>query len=202
METSGTPAGEKERVLVFCASSRQCDSAYHELARELGTLLARARHPIVYGGGADGSMGALADGALAAGGHVTGIQPRFMAELEWTHTAISALHLVDDMQERKRMMVEGCDAVVALPGGSGTFEELFEVLTAKRLGLFTGPIVLVNQRGFYDPMLALLEHAIEERMMDVRHRAMWQVVERAEQVIEAIETAPAWSSEAREFAAL
>lgn len=195
--------GERgQRVLVFCASSRRCHPAYHELARRLGEALAKAGLPIIYGGGGAGSMGALADGALAVGGEVVGIQPRFMTELEWAHNGLSALHMVEDMQERKRRMIESCDAVVALPGGSGTFEELFEVITAKRLGIFCGPIVLVNQRAFFDPCVALLERCIEESFMDERHRNMWQVVERVEEVIPAIQSAPGWSPEARQFASL
>ncbi len=190
------------RVLVFCASSRRCDDSYHALARELGTRLAKAGMRIVYGGGGVGSMGALADGALAAGGEVVGIQPRFMYELEWTHRGLTELHTVADMQERKRLMLASCDAVVALPGGSGTFEELFEVLTAKRLGLFCGPIVLVNQHAFFDLCVGLLDRCIEEGFMDARHRDMWQVVECVEDVIRAIDEAPGWSPQARRFAAL
>jgi uncharacterized protein (TIGR00730 family) len=189
-------------VLVFCASSRQCAAEYHTLARALGAALARAGMPIIYGGGAVGSMGALADGALAEGGEVTGIQPHFMAELEWSHSSLTRLELVDDMQERKRRMVAQCDAIVALPGGSGTLEELFEVMTAKRLGAFCGPIVIVNQGGFFDPMLEQLDRCIEEQMMDERHRTMWQVVSRADEVIGAMENSPEWSSEALGFAAL
>jgi len=189
-------------VLVFCASSDGCDPVYHEAAAHLGRALAVAGLTVVYGGGAVGSMGALADAALDAGGQVIGIQPRFMSELEWTHSRLSGLHIVDDMQERKRMMLATSDAVVALPGGSGTFEELFEAITAKRLGLYLNPIVLVNQRGFFDPCIELLERAIEERFMDARHREMWRVVESPEEVIGAIHAAPQWSREALGFAAV
>jgi uncharacterized protein (TIGR00730 family) len=175
---------------------------FHEAAAQLGRLLARASLTVVYGGGALGSMGALADAALAEGGQVIGIQPRFMSELEWTHSRLSGLHIVDDMQERKRMMLATSDAVVALPGGSGTFEELFEAITAKRLGLYLNPIVLVNQRDFFDPCIELLERAIEERFMDARHREMWQVVEDPDQVIDAMCSSPAWSREALDFAAV
>jgi len=190
------------RVLVYCASSRQCASDFHALAKRLGGLLASAGVRVVYGGGGMGSMKALADGALAAGGEVIGIQPRFMSELEWGHPGLTELHLVEDMQERKRRMLANCDAVVALPGGSGTLEELFEAITAKRLGIFCGPIVLVNQQGFFDSCIELLERCIEERFMDERHRDMWQVAVTAEDVIDAIHSAPSWSADAREFASL
>jgi uncharacterized protein (TIGR00730 family) len=190
------------QVLVYCASSRSADMRYRDAARRLGELLALADCTVVYGGGGEGSMGALADGALDAGGHVVGIQPKFMRELEWTHARISELHVVEDMQERKRMMLDTADAVVMLPGGSGTLEEFFETLTAKRLGLFLGPIVVVNQDGFFDPCLEMLERAIEERFMDARHREMWRVVADVEAVSDAIEASPAWSEEARDFAAV
>ena len=191
-----------KHILVFCASSRSCDPAYHEVAARLGRMLARASMTIVYGGGAEGSMGALADAALEAGGEVVGIQPRFMRDLEWSHDRLTALHVVEDMQERKRRMLACADAVVALPGGSGTFEELLEAITTKRLGMFLNPIILVNQRGFFDPCIAMLERCIEERFMDDRHRNMWQIVDEPEQVLEAIELAAPWAESARRFASI
>lgn len=145
-------------------------------------------------------MGVLADAALAAGGQLIGILPKFMNDLEWGHKSLTELRLVDDMHHRKRMMIEESDAVVALPGGSGTFEELLEAITWKRLGLYVGPIVIVNVRGFYDPLRALLDRAVEERFMDERHRQMWAFVDGPEDVLEAIRAAPEWSAEARTFA--
>ncbi|HPG25104.1 MAG TPA: TIGR00730 family Rossman fold protein [Myxococcota bacterium] len=188
------------RVLVFCASSGSCDPVFHAAAAVLGRDLARAGHTIVYGGGAVGSMGALADAALAEGGRVVGIIPRFMREREWAHTGISELQLVDDMQQRKRRMLESADAIVTLPGGSGTFEELFEALTSKRLGLFPKPIVIVNQAGFYDPLFTLLGRSVEERFMHDAHLAMWHAVDRVEDVLSAIEAAAPWPEDAIGFA--
>jgi uncharacterized protein (TIGR00730 family) len=190
-----------DSALVFCASSRSCAPAYHAAAGRLGGLLAEASIRVAYGGGAVGSMGALADGALAAGGEVIGVQPHFMFELEWAHTGLSRLEKVDDMQERKRRMVDQADAIVTLPGGSGTFEELFEVISAKRLGQYLGPIVIVNQDGYFDPCIALLERCIEARFMDARHRDIWQVVDHVEDVLEAFTKAPPWSMDAVRFAA-
>jgi uncharacterized protein (TIGR00730 family) len=187
-------------VAVYCASSRQCHPDYHEAARRLGATLAAGGFGIVYGGGGGGSMGALADGALARGGHVVGVLPRFMVELEWGHRGLSELLLVDTMRERKHEMLARSRAVVALPGGCGTLEELLEAMTLKRLGLYLHPIVLVNTRGFFDPLLSLLASAIAERFMDERHRAMWQVVRDPEAVPAAIESAPGWASEAQGFA--
>jgi uncharacterized protein (TIGR00730 family) len=145
-------------------------------------------------------MGALADGVVSAGGTVTGVMPRFMLELEWAHRNLTELRVVEDMRIRKHTMLSESQGLVALPGGSGTFEELFEALTLKRLGLYTHPIVLVNTRRYFDPLIALLEHAVAERFMDRRHLAMWQVVAEPEDVPGALEHAPMWSAAARKFA--
>jgi uncharacterized protein (TIGR00730 family) len=195
-----TPPGL--RVCVYCASSRSCDPEYHRAAQMLGRLLAQRSWAIVYGGGAYGSMGALADGAIAEGGRVTGVIPNFMKELEWAHGGLSELRVVEDMRTRKHLMLSDSDAVVALPGGSGTLEELFEAITLKRLGIYLNPIILVNMRGFFDPLLALLERCIREKFMDRQHEAMWSVVAGVEEVIPAILHAPGWTREARSFAAV
>ena len=149
------------RICVYCASSEHCDRIYHDAARTLGRLLAEAGCTIVYGGGAVGLMGSLANGALAAGGEVIGIIPRFMTEVEWQHPGLASLEVVEDMRERKHRLLTGSDAVVALPGGCGTLEELFEALTLKRLGLYFNPIVLVNTNGFYAPLRAF--HGADDR---------------------------------------
>ena len=190
-----------ERVLcVYCASSELAPVEYRTAAENLGALLASDGCTIVYGGGGVGSMRALADGALAAGGTVVGILPSFMAELEWAHPRLTKLEIVEDMRSRKHRMLTGSDGVVALPGGTGTYEELLEALTLKRLGLYSNPIVLLNTRRFFDPLLAALEAAITERFMDERHRRMWQVVAEPEEVLPAIESAEPWDGCARGFA--
>lgn len=196
----GVAPDEPRRVLVFCASSRSCDPHYHEAAAELGRSLARAGNTVVYGGGSVGSMGALADAALEEGGRVVGIQPHFMRELEWTHPGLSELVVVDDMQSRKREMLRHADAIVTLPGGSGTFEELFEAITAKRLGLFRKPIVIVNQERFFDALIALMNQSVAERFMHPEHLEIWHVVDSVADVAHAIRTSPEWSERAIEFA--
>src|SRR5580658_3547936 len=196
----GRPGGRA--VCVYCASSRTSHSDYRAAAQRLGEVLATAGIEIVYGGGAVGSMGALADGALGKGGRVIGILPRFMAELEWGHRGLTELELVEDLRVRKHLMLSRSDAAIALPGGSGTLEELLEAITLKRLGLYLNPIVLVNTRGFFAPLLALLTHAVEEHFMDTRHLMMWQVVSTPEEVPAALASAPAWSAQARSFAAV
>ncbi|MFZ2507292.1 MAG: TIGR00730 family Rossman fold protein [Steroidobacteraceae bacterium] len=187
-------------VCVYCASSQACDARYREVACRIGGLLAGAGWTVVYGGGRSGSMGALAEGALAAGGRVVGIIPKFMKELEWGHDKLTELHVVADMRTRKHEMLTRASAVIALPGGTGTLEELLEAITLKRLGLFLGPIVLVNTMHFYEPLLAQLESAIEGRFMDDRHRELWSVVTEPEELLHAVETAPAWSPANRDFA--
>jgi uncharacterized protein (TIGR00730 family) len=191
-----------QTVTVYCASSTQADEIYHSAAERLGRLLARSDMTIVYGAGGSGSMGRLADGALAEGGVVVGVIPGFMKELEWYHRGISEIIEVDDLHDRKRMLLDGADAVVGLPGGSGTLDELIEAISLKRLGSFTGPIVMVNTNGFFDPCIEQLERCIEERFMHAKHRQMWQVVEEPEAVLEAFTLAPPWSGDAIDFAAV
>ena len=147
-------------------------------------------------------MGALADGVIAGGGKIMGVIPNFMKELEWAHEGLSELRVVEDMRTRKHMMLTGSDAVVALPGGTGTLEELFEAMTLKRLGIYLNPIILVNMRGFFDPLLRLMELCIRERFMDRKHESMWTVVGGVDEVIPAIGSAPGWSRDARNFAAV
>ena len=200
---SAAPARPVDRaVCVYCASSQSAPAEYREAAFRLGESLALRGIAVIYGGGAKGSMGALADGALSKGGRVIGILPRFMDDLEWGHRGLSELRLVEDMRTRKHLMLTSAHAAVALPGGCGTLEELLEAITLKRLGLFTGPIVLVNMRGYFQPLLEMLARAVEERFMDARHGLMWQVVARPEEVPDALERAPPWSAEFRSFAAV
>lgn len=189
-------------VCVYCASSTQCDPVFFEVAEQLGRELVNGGMHVVYGGGGVGLMGALADSALAAGGKVVGVLPSFMLDLEWGHKSLTELRVVGGMHERKRMMIEESDAFIALPGGCGTFEELFEAITWKRLGLHTKPILLVNVNGFFDPCVELLERSISECFMDQRHRNMWSVVVSVEDIVQALYNAPPWDESARRFAAI
>lgn len=188
------------RICVYCASSDQSDPRYREAAFRLGELIAADGHSLVYGGGSAGSMGAVADGALSRGGEVIGILPRFMADLEWGHPGLTHLELVGDMRERKHKLLTGSDAVVALPGGCGTLEELFEAITLKRLGIYLNPIVLLDTLDFWQPMTAFLRQVIDARFMNPEHAAMWQLASAPEAVLPAIHDAPRWHAEARNFA--
>jgi len=189
-----------KRVCVYCGSSEKCDPSYLSAARELGRSLARAGMTTVYGGGRAGLMGHVADGALESGGVVLGVLPRFMEAVEWGHTGLQELRLVDDMHERLRTMKEESDAFVALPGGCGTLDELFQTITWKRLGLHIGPIVIVNLGGFFDPCIAMLQRCIQESFMSPEHAAMWTVVESVEAVVPALRDSPAWQQRPIAFA--
>jgi uncharacterized protein (TIGR00730 family) len=190
------------RICVYCASSNQADPRFREAAFRLGELLAAGGHTIVYGGGSAGSMGALADGALSKGGKVIGILPRFMADLEWGHPGLTKLELVEDMRERKHKLLTGSDAVVALPGGCGTLEELFEAITLKRLGLYFNPVIMLDTLGYWQPLDAFLHKVIEQRFMNPEHAAMWTCVATPEEVLPAIRNAPEWGADARDYAAV
>lgn len=151
-----------KQIAIFCGSSKGSLPIYMEAAFSIGQKLAKRKIGIVYGGAAVGLMGAVADGALSEGGNVIGVLPKFLKEKEIEHTNLSELILTSSMHERKAKMLELCDGVIALPGGFGTLEELFEVLTWAQLGLHHKPIGILNLNGFYDHLLQLLEHMVAE----------------------------------------
>ncbi|MGB5485811.1 MAG: TIGR00730 family Rossman fold protein [Lysobacterales bacterium] len=187
-------------VTIYASSSAALRPVYYDAARRLGEILALAGKSITYGAGGGGLMGAMADGALGRGGEVYGVVPGFLQDLELTHRGLTELKVVGDMRERKHRMLQDSDAVVALPGGSGTYEELFEALTMKRLGQWVKPVVIVNTIGFYDGLLEFLRHSVNECFMGRNHLNMWSVVDEPEQVLEAIENAHAWHSDALQYA--
>ena len=189
-----------KRVTVYASSSTALHPVYYDAARKLGEILAEAGKSIVYGAAGHGLMGAVADGALSRGGEVHGVVPGFLQDLELTHRGLTGLKVVDGMHIRKQLMLENADAVVALPGGCGTIEELFEALTLKRLGQWLGPVVLVNTNRFYDGLIEFLNHSVEERCMGGNHLDMWSVIDEPEEVLAALATAPSWDSSALQFA--
>lgn len=160
-----------KRILVFCGSSPGRLEEYSEAAAELGGLLAARGLETVYGGASVGLMGALADGALAAGGAVTGVIPHRLLEAEIAHSGLTKLHIVETMHERKALMAELSDAVIALPGGSGTLDELFELFTWSQLGLHRKPLGMLDVAGYWQPLIAFLEHAVNERFLRAEHLA-------------------------------
>lgn len=191
-----------KNVCVYSASSTKIASIYFEIAEELGHLLARKGINLINGAGSSGLMGTISNAALQAGGNVTGVIPRFMVEQGWHHQGLTHLVETETMHERKQLMAEISDGVIALPGGCGTLEELLEIITWKQLGIYLKPIVILNVNGYFDPLLDMLQKAIEENFMREEHRAIWQVAATAEEAVEQLFQAPAWSREIRKFAAV
>jgi len=191
-----------QTICVYCASSTQINPRYFEATARLGKILADAGLSVVFGGGATGLMGQLANSMLEANGTITGIIPQFMCDQQWHHNELTELIVVETMHERKEKMAQMADAVIALPGGCGTFEELMEVITWKQLGIFSKPIIILNMNGYYNSLINMLHQAVDEKFMREIHKDMWKVVETPEEVLSAIENSSSWDSNARKFAAI
>ncbi|MFR2069033.1 MAG: TIGR00730 family Rossman fold protein [Bacteroides nordii] len=189
-------------VCVYSASSTKIDEVYFNAARQLGQLLAKRRIRLINGAGSLGLMRSLADAVLENGGEVTGVIPKFMVEQGWHHTGLTKLVEVESMHERKQLMADLSDAVIALPGGCGTLEELLEIITWKQLGLYLNPIVILNTNGFFDPLLDMLTRAIDENFMRRQHGEIWHVATTPEEAVELIYTVPVWDESIRKFAAI
>lgn len=189
-------------VCVYSASSTKIDEVYFNAARQLGQLLAKRRIRLINGAGSLGLMRSLADAVLENGGEVTGVIPKFMVEQGWHHTGLSKLVEVESMHERKQLMADLSDAVIALPGGCGTLEELLEIITWKQLGLYLNPIVILNTNGFFDPLLDMLTRAIDENFMRRQHGEIWHMATTPEEAVELIYTVPVWDESIRKFAAI
>jgi uncharacterized protein (TIGR00730 family) len=201
MQKENSPAIVR-RVTVYASSSNALAESYYDAAGRLGAVLGAAGLDIIYGGGGVGLMRAMADHALAAGAHVHGVIPGFLNTVEHAHKNLSRLEVVNDMRERKHRMLVDSNAVVSLPGGSGTFEEVFEALTLKRLGQFLGPVILVNTNNYFDRLVDFLQHSVSERFMSELHLDMWSLVDEPEDVIDAMSSAKYWSRDAFKFAAV
>lgn len=191
-----------KNVCVYSASSTQIAPAYFEAATQLGRLLAIKGINLINGAGSIGLMAATSNAALAAGGTVTGVIPRFMVEQGWHHTGLTRLVETENMHERKQLMARMADAVIALPGGCGTMEELLEIITWKQLGLYLNPIVILNVNEFYDPLLSMLQQAVDQHFMRPEHAGIWRVATTAEEAVEMLYTTPIWNKNVRKFAAL
>ncbi|MBD0384480.1 LOG family protein [Paenibacillus sedimenti] len=161
-----------KRLAVFCGSSNGASQVYKEGAVQLGKELVKRRITLVYGGASVGIMGALADTVLNEGGKVIGVIPRHLAEREISHPHVTELYTVETMHERKAKMAELADGFIALPGGSGTLEEFFEVLTWAQIGLHQKPCGLLNIQEYYSPLLSLLDHMVEQQFMQEKYRAL------------------------------
>ena len=190
-----------EKISVYCASSEKISKDYFELTDKIAETLVNQGITVVCGGGGKGLMGQLADSVLERQGTIVGILPKFMIEVEWQHRGLSELILVEDMAIRKKKLME-VDALIALPGGCGTLEELMEAITLKRLGKFTKPIIIYNHKSYYDPLIMMLEKTIEEKFMRPEHRQIWSVITEVDQLIPALHNAPSWDESAIKFAAV
>jgi len=188
-----------QKVCVFCGSSPKVDKVYMHGAYELGKCLAKSSIAVNYGCGAFGLMGALADSVLDHKGKITGIIPAFMVDFGWSNPKISETIITHDMRERKKLMISDVDAVIALPGGIGTLEELMEVITLKQLGQFLQPIIILNMNGFYSHLISFLEEMISQHFMRDFHRNIWTVVNSPAEAIPAIVNDPGWDPEVTKF---
>jgi uncharacterized protein (TIGR00730 family) len=191
---------ELSRVCIYCASSAMVDQVYFDATERLACELVRGGISVVYGGGAIGIMGRLADSVLAAGGKITGIIPKFMDDVEWANKRCTELIFTETMHQRKAKMIENIDAVIALAGGTGTLEELFEVITLKRLGLFSKPIAILNTNNYYEPLKEMLNKCVAENFMKPKHLAMWSFVDQPEDIIPTLQNTPLWDKDAIKFA--
>ncbi|TLV00231.1 LOG family protein [Dyadobacter luticola] len=176
-----------QSIVVYCGSNPGKKALYSEAAYALGHELAKRSIKLIYGGGNMGLMGRVADGAMDHGGFVTGIIPNFLSKLENAHKTLSELHFVETMHERKAKMVSMSDGVIALPGGYGTFDELFEILTWSQLRIFHGPVGLLNVNGYYDLLLAQLDKMVEEGFMHPDNRKLLLVDENPDALLEKME---------------
>ena len=172
-----------QQVCVYGASSPKVAEVYRDAAFRLGQLLGSRGLHVINGAGNTGLMRAVTDGALEVGGRVTGIIPRFMVEQGWYHHKLTELIVTNDMHERKQRMAALADAVIALPGGYGTFEELLEIITWRQLGLYDGTVIILNTAGYYDSLLTLFGRAVEEHFMSPEHLTLWHVAASPEDAI-------------------
>ncbi len=181
---------EVRAICVYCGSSNRVDERHKDSARRIGREIGERGLQLVYGGGRVGLMGIAADATLAAGGEVIGIIPGHIQELEVEHTGLTELHVVDSMHTRKRLMFDRSDAFVVLPGGLGTLDETFEIITWKQLGLHDKPVIIVDADGYWRPMLDMLEHMIGAGFARPEHRGLFRVVEDVDAVFDALALEP------------
>ena len=189
-------------IAVYCASSNKIRASFVEAAETLGAIFASHGIRLVYGDGGIGLMAAVAKGVLDAGGEAIGVIPRFMVEQGWNNPRSTKTIVTETMHERKATICNISDAMVALPGGIGTFEELLECLTWKQLGLHNNPVVILNTDGYYDRLLSCIDLMVEEQMMRPIHKDMFVVVSTPQEVLPAILGGPDWDPSTRRLAAI
>ena len=187
-------------VCVFASSSNRIDNRYRQAAAELGSLFARSKMNIIFGGGGIGLMGVLADAVIENGGSITGVIPSFMNDEGWGHPHVNDMIITKDMGDRKKNMFSRADAVVALPGGIGTLEELTEAITLKQLGLFKGPVVILNTLNFYKSFIDFLEHMVTGNFLRTEHKGIWEFANTPEEVLIALSNDKGWIDDPRKIA--
>ena len=175
-------------IALFCGSSRGTNPQYAKHTEAFGVELAKAGHNLVYGGGHVGLMGVVADAVLKEGGHVTGVIPTSLEQKELAHSGASEMHIVKDMHERKALMASRADAFVALPGGAGTLEEIFEAWTWAQLGYHQKPVAFLEMEGFYAHLFAFLDHMTHEGFIQPIHREMLIIEQDPKRLLERLET--------------
>ena len=184
---------ERKTIVVYGASSADAEQVFVDAAYRLGGLIAKAGKRLVSGAGSTGLMAAVENGALDAGGTAIGIIPQFMVDNGWLHKGLTETIITPSMHERKKRMAQMADAVIALPGGTGTFEELFEIITWKMLGLFVKPIIILNTDHYYDPLLEMLERTAERRFMNPVFKRLWMVASTPDEAISLLDTLSDWN---------
>lgn len=172
-----------QSIVVYCASSVGVNPIYNEVAAELGQKMAARNIRLIYGGGGFGLMGNVADAVLQNGGEVTGVIPNFLADLEVAHSTLTEIHFVETMHERKYRMVQLAKGVITLPGGYGTFDELFEILAWRQLKLYDGPVVIINTNGFYDLVLQQLDRMVADGFLKAANRDLLLVAESVDEAL-------------------
>ena len=184
---------ERKTVVVYGASSADAEKVFVDAAYQLGGLIAKAGKSLVSGAGSTGLMAAVENGALDAGGVSIGIIPQFMVDNGWLHEGLTEVIITPTVHERKNRMAQMADAVVALPGGTGTFEELFEIITWKMLGLFVKPIIILNTDNYYDPLLDMLDRTAQRHFMNPVFKKLWAVAKTPEEAIKLVDALPDWN---------
>lgn len=191
----------KKTICVYCASSTKVNQRYYDAAVELGELIAQKGMRLIDGAGTMGLMRACADAVLNSGGEAVGVIPQFMVDRNWHYEDMTELIITKDIHERKRKLAKMADALIALPGGCGTFEELLEAITWKQLGIINKPIVILNTDGYYTPLIEMLEKAVREHFMREEHLRLWTVASTPEEALEQVENAPDWDADTAKFMA-
>lgn len=187
-------------VCVFAASSSRIDNRFMKAAAELGGLFARSHINVIYGGGGIGLMGVLADAVIQNGGSITGVIPSFMNEEGWGHPEVNDMIITGDMGERKKNMFSRANAVVALPGGVGTLEELTEAITLKQLGLFKGPVVILNTLDYYRSLIDFLEQMVSRNFLRFEHMGIWEIASTPKEVLTILSRNNGWIDDPRKIA--